>query len=204
MPYMYMPTSFITRPGSVGTPKLSENEPEHSQDRWSTGKFCSLEFPETKPWWCGRGLKWTISCFGGVEPGMWRRLGRDVTLSPFASPSSLPLPLPLQALAKQRLSYSSLNDIASYEYVMNLSMPSTRSKYSTSTPTLLFTLINTPSPHFQHILLILALFNYHFNLSICHWNLFRNFLGDRLHLPLPFTPLPLLLSPTKPTSEENA
>ena len=39
MPYMYRPTSFSTRhfgsslaSGSVGTPKLSENGPEHSQD----------------------------------------------------------------------------------------------------------------------------------------------------------------------------
>ena len=39
MPYMYMLTSFSKRPfgsslalGSVGTPKLSENGPEHSQD----------------------------------------------------------------------------------------------------------------------------------------------------------------------------
>ena len=39
MPYMYMSTSFSIRPfgsslasGSVETPKLSENGPEHSQD----------------------------------------------------------------------------------------------------------------------------------------------------------------------------
>ena len=56
MPYMYMPTSYSTRPfgsslalGSVGTPKLSVNEPEHSQDGLPIGKFCSREFPETKP-----------------------------------------------------------------------------------------------------------------------------------------------------------
>ena len=55
---------------SIGTLKLSEFAREQSHDGWSTGKF-SCEFPKTKPLGHGRGPKRTISCYGGVELGMW-------------------------------------------------------------------------------------------------------------------------------------
>ena len=66
--------------GSVGTPKLSEFTREQSHDGWPAGKF-SYEFPETKPWGRGRGPHRTISCYGGVVPGMWWGPGRGCDIN---------------------------------------------------------------------------------------------------------------------------
>ena len=61
---------------SIGTPKLSEFVREQSHDGWPTGKFYWRKFPETKLWGRGWGPKRTISCYGGVELGMWWGPGR--------------------------------------------------------------------------------------------------------------------------------